>query len=95
MGLTCMDGTVAPDTTASFVAIEVKRRAGIDAVDQLLRYMECLERDPYLPGRVRGMVVAQTVIPQARAYAETKGVGWKEVDYDQLRGLAPVDLRLF
>src|SRR5690606_7510749 len=33
---------------AAHVAVEVKRRAGIDAVEQLTRYLELLNRDPHL-----------------------------------------------
>jgi RecB family endonuclease NucS len=44
---------------------------------------------------VRGVFVAQVVKPQARVLAEARGFRWVEVDYDDLRGLAPADLRLF
>ena len=44
---------------------------------------------------VRGMFVAQSIKPQARVLAESRGFRWVEVDYDELRGLAPEDLRLF
>jgi endonuclease len=46
-------------------------------------------------GRVRGVFVAQSVKPQARVLAEARGFRWVEVDYDELRGLRPDDLRLF
>jgi RecB family endonuclease NucS len=39
--------------------------------------------------------VAQRVKPQARVLAEARGLRWIEVDYDDLRGMAPSDLRLF
>ena len=77
------------------MAVEVKRRAGIDAVDQLLRYMEWLEHDPMIRGDVRGIVVAQSVAPQAKKYAWSKGIKTIEVDYDELRGIERSDLRLF
>ena len=44
---------------------------------------------------VRGVFVAQVVKPQARVLAEARGFRWVEVDYDELRGMAPTDLRLF
>jgi RecB family endonuclease NucS len=44
---------------------------------------------------VRGVLVAQVVKPQARVLAESRGIEWVEVDYDELRGLEPDALRLF
>ena len=44
---------------------------------------------------MRGVFVAQVVKPQARVLAEARGFRWVEVDYDELRGLAPAELRLF
>jgi RecB family endonuclease NucS len=44
---------------------------------------------------VRGVYVAQVVKPQARVLAEARGFRVVEVDYDELRGLRPDDLRLF
>ncbi len=41
------------------------------------------------------MFVAQIVKPQARVLAEARGFSWVEVDYDELRGMRPDDLRLF
>jgi RecB family endonuclease NucS len=77
-----------------FVAIEVKRRAGIDAVEQLTRYLERLDLDPRLRP-VRGIVVAQSIAPQARVLAEARGIRCVAVDYDVLRGAQPSELRLF
>jgi endonuclease len=85
---------VCRDAEGSVVAIEVKRRGEIDGVEQLARYIERLELDSSL-GRVRGVFVAQAVKPQARVLAESRGFRWVEIDYDELRGLAPTDLRLF
>ena len=76
------------------VAVEVKRRGEIDGVEQLARYIERLHLDSTL-GRVRGVFVAQVVKPQARVLAEARGFRWIEVDYDELRGLRPDELRLF
>jgi RecB family endonuclease NucS len=85
---------VCRDADGRVVAVEVKRRGEIDGVEQLARYIERLHLDSSL-GDVRGVFVAQVVKPQARVLAESRGFRWVEVDYDQLRGLAPTDLRLF
>jgi len=82
------------DADGRAVAVEVKRRGEIDGVEQLTRYLERLNRDPLLRP-VRGILVAQVVKPQARVLAESRGIGWVEVDYDELRGLEPDALRLF
>lgn len=82
------------DTAGHVVAIEIKRRGEIDGVEQLTRYIERLKLDSSL-GEIRGMLVAQSIKPQARVLAEDRGFRWVEVDYDELRGLAPDDLRLF
>ena len=76
------------------VAIEVKRRGEIDGVEQLVRYLEYLRADSSL-GTLRGVFVAQSIKPQARTLAETRGLAWKEVDYDELRGKRVDELRLF
>jgi RecB family endonuclease NucS len=85
---------VCRDASGQVVAVEVKRRGEIDGVEQLARYVERLQLDSSL-GEVRGMFVAQSIKPQARVLAESRGFRWVEVDYDQLRGLHPEDLRLF
>jgi RecB family endonuclease NucS len=82
------------DAEGRAVAIEVKRRGEIDGVEQLTRYLERLNHDPMLRP-VRGILVAQVVKPQARVLAESRGIAWVEVDYDELRGLEPDALRLF
>jgi len=82
------------DARGQVVAIEVKRRGEIDGVEQLGRYIERLHLDSSL-GSVRGVFVAQVVKPQARVLAEARGYRVVEVDYDELRGLRPDDLRLF
>lgn len=76
------------------VAIEIKRRGEIDGVEQLGRYLEYLRIDTSL-GVLRGVFVAQSIKPQARTLAETRGLTWKEVDYDELRGRRVDELRLF
>jgi len=82
------------DRDGRTVAIEVKRRGEIDGVEQLTRYLERLNRDPMLRP-VRGIFVAQVVKPQARVLAESRGIGWVEVDYDELRGIQRDALTLF
>ena len=85
---------VCRDMAGQVVAIEVKRRGDIDGVEQLGRYIERLHLDSTL-GSVRGVFVAQVVKPQARVLAEARGYRVVEVDYDELRGMRPDDLRLF
>jgi RecB family endonuclease NucS len=82
------------DAEGRAVAVEVKRRGEIDAVEQLTRYLERLNLDPMLRP-VRGVLVAQLVKPQARVLAESRGISWVEVDYDALRGIESDALRLF
>ncbi len=75
-------------------AVEVKRRATIDAVEQLTRYVELLNRDPLL-APVGGVLAAQSIAAQARTLAEDRGFRCVVVDYDELRGLPSNELRLF
>ncbi len=81
-----------PDGAA--LAVEVKRRGEIAGVDQLLRYLARLDLDPGLRP-VRGLLAAQEIRPQARAYAESKGITCIDVDYDALRGIEPRQATLF
>lgn len=85
---------VCRDPDGRTVAVEVKRRGEIDGVEQLTRYVERLRLDSSL-GEVRGVFVAQSIKPQARVLAEARGFRWVEVDYEELRGLRPDELRLF
>jgi hypothetical protein len=82
------------DANGRHVAVEVKRRAGIDAVEQLTRYLELLGRDPLL-APVAGVLAAQAIAPQARTLAEDRGIRCVAVDYDALRGLERDELTLF
>jgi RecB family endonuclease NucS len=86
--LMCRDGE------DSWVAVEIKRIGTIDAVEQLTRYLERIRADPSLAD-CRGVLVAQTVKPQARVLSESRGIGWVEVDLDVLRGEREPDLTLF
>jgi RecB family endonuclease NucS len=82
------------DAQGGAVAIEIKRRGDIDGVEQLTRYLARLEHDPMLRP-IRGLFVAQQIKPQARVLAESRDIGWVEVDYDDLRGIESDELRLF
>jgi hypothetical protein len=90
--LLCTDG-LAVDLVDAYVAVEIKRHANIDAVEQVCRYLEFL--GPRLDRPVRGMLVGQTIAKQARTLAESRGVECVEVDLDELRGLPSSTLRLF
>jgi RecB family endonuclease NucS len=82
------------DRNGTTVAVEIKRRGEIDGVEQLTRYLEFLNRDERL-APVTGMFVAQQVKPQARTLAEDRGIDWREVDYEVLKGMESPALRLF
>lgn len=82
------------DRQGGLVAIEVKRRGEIDGVEQLSRYLERLKLDGRM-GKVRGMLVAQTIAPQARLLAQARGFDAREVDYDGLREAESREMRLF
>jgi endonuclease len=74
------------DDTGEHVAVEMKRHAGIDAVEQLTRYLELLNRDPLL-SPVHGVLAAQTIKLQARTLAEDRGIRCVVLDYDAMRGI--------
>src|SRR5205085_3005920 len=67
------------DADGRTVVVEVKRVGEIAGVEQLLRYQERLDRDPMFAPTV-GMFVAQQIKPQAKVYAESKGVACLEID---------------
>jgi endonuclease len=79
---------------AGWVAVEIKRVAGIEAVEQLTRYLERIRLDPAFAG-CRGVLAAQQIKPQARVLAESRGIGWVEVDLAVLRGEREPELKLF
>ena len=76
------------------VAVEVKRVATIEAVEQLCRYLERLATDPMTAG-CRGVLVAETIKPQAWVLAESRGIECVEVDLAVMRGEREPDLTLF
>lgn len=85
---------LAKDADGKTVAVEVKRRGGIDGVEQLSRYVELLNRDSVLRP-VQGVFAAQEIKPQARTLAEDRGFRCIVLDYDDLRGIESDELRLF
>jgi RecB family endonuclease NucS len=82
------------DADDEWVAVEIKRVAGIEAVEQLTRYLERIRLDPAVAS-CRGVLAAQVVKPQARVLAQARGIGCVEVDLAVLRGEREPDLRLF
>jgi endonuclease len=82
------------DEEGGWVAVEIKRVATIDAVEQLTRYLDFIRVDPARAG-CRGVVAAQVVKPQARTLAESRGLRCVEVDLAVLRGEREPDLTLF
>ena len=82
------------DEDDGWVAVEIKRIGTIDAVEQLSRYLERIRLDP-AKADCRGVLAAQIVKPQARVLAESRGIGWVEVDLAVLRGEREPALTLF
>ncbi len=64
-------------------------------MEQLTRYLEYLRREPRLSEGIRGILVAQSIAPQAKVLAGDRGIQCVEVDYDELRGIEPPQARLF
>jgi RecB family endonuclease NucS len=86
--LMCRDGE------DRWVAVEIKRVAGIEAVEQLTRYLERIRLDPAF-GSVRGVLAAQAIRPQARVLAQARGIECVTVELAVLRGEREPELRLF
>jgi RecB family endonuclease NucS len=82
------------DREERWVAVEIKRVAGIDAVEQLTRYLERIRRDPAFE-ECRGVLAAQTIRPQARVLAASREIECVEVDLKVLRGAREPELKLF
>ena len=82
------------DEADGWIAVEIKRVGTIDAVEQLSRYLERIRQDPG-KASCRGVLAAQTVKPQARVLAESRGLSWVEVDLAVLRGEREPALTLF
>ena len=86
--LMCRDGE------DGWVAVEIKRVATIDSVEQITRYLERLRTDPQFSD-CQGVLAAQQIKPQARVLAESRGIACVEVDLAVLRGEREPELRLF
>jgi hypothetical protein len=82
------------DDRDDWVAVEIKRVAGIDAVEQLTRYLERIRLDPAFVS-CRGVLAAQAIKPQARVLAGARGIACVEVDLAVLRGERAPELKLF
>ncbi len=82
------------DAEGGWVAVEVKRVATIDAVEQLQRYLELIRADP-ARSACRGLLAAQRFRPQALTQARGRSIECVEVDLDVLRGEREPELRLF
>jgi endonuclease len=82
------------DADDAWVAVEIKRVATIDAVEQLSRYLERIGEDSRFSS-CRGVLAAARIKPQARVLAESRGIGCVEVDPAVLRGERVPDLTLF
>ena len=85
---------LARNEAGATIAVEIKRRGGIDGVEQLTRYLELMNRDPLL-APVSGVFAAQEIAPQARTLAEDRGIRCVILDYDEMRGVDPRHMRLF
>ena len=73
------------DIEDEWVAVEIKRIATMEAVEQLTRYLERIRLDPALAS-CRGVLVAKWIKPQARVLAVSRGIDCVEVDIEVLRG---------
>jgi endonuclease len=82
------------DADDGWVAVEIKRIATIDAVEQLSRYLERIRLEPGM-GDCRGILAAQQLKPQAVTLAESRDIRCAEVDLAVLRGEREPELTLF
>ncbi|MGH3038014.1 MAG: endonuclease NucS [Gaiellaceae bacterium] len=82
------------DDDGEWLAVEVKRVATIEAVEQLCRYVERIRLDPAMSA-CAGVLAAQQFKPQAVTLAEARGIRCVEVDLDELRGEREPELTLF
>jgi len=65
------------DSEGRTVVLELKRRrVGPDAVGQLTRYVEALERDLHAGAEIRGLLVAPSVTERAKALLAEEGLGF-------------------
>jgi RecB family endonuclease NucS len=82
------------DVEDEWVAVEIKRIATMEAVEQLTRYLERIRVDPAMAA-CRGVLVAKWIKPQARVLAASRGIDCVEIDVEVLRGNREPELRLF
>jgi len=82
------------DTLDEWVAVEIKRIATMESVEQLTRYLERIRLDPALAA-CRGVLVAKSIKPQARVLARARSIDCVEIDVEVLRGNREPELRLF
>src|SRR5947209_19060686 len=82
------------DEDDGWVAVEIKRVGTIDAGEQLTRYLDCIRVDPSR-AECRGILVAQSIKPQAVALADQRGIATVTVDLAVLRGEREPELTLF
>jgi hypothetical protein len=82
------------DAGDGWVAVEIKRVATIEAVEQLTRYLGFIRSDPARAG-CRGILAAQVIKPQAATLATSRGFWCVEVDLEVLRGEREPELTLF
>jgi RecB family endonuclease NucS len=80
--------------TEGYVAVEVKRVGTIDAVEQLTRYLEYIRAEHGMEA-CRGILVAESIKPQARTLARSREMDSLELNLAELRGLKEPDLKLF
>jgi endonuclease len=82
------------DPADEWIAVEIKRVATMESVEQLTRYLERIRLDPAMVA-CRGVLVAKWIKPQARVLAASRGIDCVEVDVEVLRGNREPELRLF
>jgi RecB family endonuclease NucS len=82
------------DADDGWVAVEIKRIGGIEAIEQLARYLERIRVDP-ARAACRGLLAAQRFRRQAVTLAESRGIRCVEVDIAVLRGEREPELTLF
>ena len=75
---------------SSYAKNELMAKSGVGVADS----MDAASLDATL-APTNGLFVATRIKPQARVFAESRGVECIEVDLERLRGDAPPDLRLF
>jgi RecB family endonuclease NucS len=85
---------VCRDREGGWVAVEIKRVATIEAVEQLARYLERIRIDPAL-SRCRGILAAERIKPQALTLGAARGIECVDVDLASLRGEREPELTLF